>query len=143
MKKFGPKLDAKTKRIISFSKMSKDEKKEYIQKRAKAGQPLFKKEFSNSLPKGVLGRANKDGTIEVANGLSPTKKKQVIAHEKKHIADMNSGKLNYDKKFIYWNNEKYERTSDKKINYKGKLYIEGSSALPWEKAANKAEKQIN
>jgi|14BtaG_2_1085337.scaffolds.fasta_scaffold01172_2 hypothetical protein len=143
MKKFGPKLDAKTKRIISFSKMSKDEKKEYIQKRAKAGQPLFKKDFSNSLPKGVLGRANKDGTIEVANGLSPTKKKQVIAHEKKHQEDMKSGKLNYDKNFIYWNNEKYKRTSDKKINYKGKLYIEGSPALPWEKAANNAEKQIN
>ena len=143
MKKFSPKLDAKTKRIISFSKMSKDEKKEYIQKRAKAGQPLFKKDFSNSLPKGVLGRANKNGTIEVANGLSPTKKKQVIAHEKKHQEDMNSGKLNYDKSFIYWNNEKYKRTPDKKINYKGKLYIEGSPALPWEKAANKAEKQIN
>jgi len=143
MKKFSPKLDAKTKRIISFSKMSKDEKKEYIQKRAKAGQPLFKKDFSNSLPKGVLGRANKDGTIEVANGLSPTKKKQVIAHEKKHQEDMKSGKLNYDKNFIYWNNEKYKRTSNKKINYKGKLYIEGSPALPWEKAANNAEKQIN
>ena len=71
------------------------------------------------------------------------KKKQVIAHEKKHIADMKSGKLNYDKNFIYWNNEKYKRTSDKKINYKGKLYIEGSPALPWEKAANNAEKQIN
>ena len=143
MKKFGPKLDAKTKRIISFSKMSKDEKKEYIQKRAKAGQPLFKKDFSNSLPKGVLGRANKDGSIEVANGLSDKKEKQVIAHEKKHIADMKSGKLNYDKNFIYWNNEKYKRTSDKKINYKGKLHIEGSPALPWEKAANNAEKQIN
>ena len=143
MKKFGPKLDAKTKRIISFSKMSKEEKKEYIQKRAKEGKPLFKKDFSNSLPKGVLGRANKDGSIEVAKGLPDKKKKQVIAHEKKHIADMKSGKLNYDKNFIYWNNEKYKRTSDKKINYKGKLHIEGSPALPWEKAANKAEKQIN
>jgi len=95
------------------------------------------------LPKGVLGRANRDGSIEVANGLSPTKKKQVIAHEQKHQEDMQSGKLDYDKKFIYWNNEKYKRTADKKINYKGKLYIEGSPALPWEKAANKAEKQIN
>jgi hypothetical protein len=95
------------------------------------------------LPKGVLGRANRDGSIEVAKGLSPTKKKQVIAHEQKHQEDMQSGKLDYDKKFIYWNNEKYKRTADKKINYKGKLYIEGSPALPWEKAANKAEKQIN
>jgi hypothetical protein len=51
-------------------------------------------------------------------------------------------KLDYDKKFIYWNNEKYKRTPDKKIDYKGKLYIEGSPALPWEKAANKAEKKL-
>lgn len=95
------------------------------------------------LPKGVLGRANRDGSIEIAKGLSPNKKKQVMAHEQKHQEDMQSGKLDYDKKFIYWNNEKYKRTPDKKINYKGKLYIEGSPALPWEKAANKAEKQIN
>lgn len=95
------------------------------------------------LPKGVLGRANRDGSIEIAKGLSPNKKKQVIAHEQKHQEDMQSGKLDYNKKFIYWNNEKYKRTPDKKINYKGKLYIEGSPALPWEKAANKAEKQIN
>lgn len=95
------------------------------------------------LPKGVLGRANRDGSIEIAKGLSPNKKKQVMAHEQKHQEDMQSGKLDYDKKFIYWNNEKYKRTPNKKINYKGKLYIEGSPALPWEKAANKAEKQIN
>ena len=143
MKKYGPKLDPKLKRMQAYQKMNKKERKEYAKKRIQKGLPLFKKDFSNSLPKGVLGRANKDGTIEVANGLSPTKKKQVIAHEKKHQEDMKSGKLNYDKNFIYWNNEKYKRTSDKKINYKGKLYIEGSPALPWEKAANNAEKQIN
>ena len=139
MKLSGRKLDPKTKRIIAFSKMSASEKKKYIQKRAKEGKPLFKKE----LPNGVLGRANKDGSIEIADGLSPAKRKKVIAHEKKHIADMKSGKLNYDDKFIYWNGSKYKRTPNKKINYKGKLYIEGSPALPWEKAANKAEKQIN
>jgi len=143
MKKYGPKIDPKLKRMQAYQKMNKEERKEYAKKRIQKGLPLFKKDFSNSLPKGVLGRANKNGTIEVANGLSPTKKKQVIAHEKKHQEDMKSGKLNYDKNFIYWNNEKYKRTPDKKIDYKGKLYIEGSPALPWEKAANKAEKQIN
>ena len=140
MKKYGPKIDPKLKRMQDYQKMNKEERKEYAKKRIQKGLPLFKKDFSNSLPKGVLGRANKNGTIEVANGLSPTKKKQVIAHEKKHQEDMKSGKLNYDKNFIYWDNEKYKRTPDKKIDYKGKLYIEGSQALPWEKAANKAEK---
>ena len=106
------------------------------------GFPYLKKKVLAVYLMVCLGRANKDGTIEVANGLSPAKKKQVIAHEKKHLQDINSGKLNYDKNFIYWGNEKYKRTPDKKINYKGKLYIEGSPALPWEKAANNAEKQI-
>ena len=143
MRKYGPKIDPKVKRMQAYQKMSKEERKEYAKKRISKGLPLFKKDFTSSLPKNVLGRANRDGTIEVANGLSPTKKKQVVAHEKKHQADMKSGKLDYDKNFIYWGKEKYKRTPDKKINYKGKLYIEGSPALPWEKAANKAEKQIN
>jgi len=139
MKKYGPKISPKLRRMQAYQKMDKKERKEYAKKRIQKGLPLFKKE----LPNGVLGRANKDGTIEIANGLPDKKKKEVIAHEKKHIADMKSGKLNYDKKFIYWDGNKYARTPNKKINYKGKLYIEGSSALPWEKAANKAEKQIN
>jgi hypothetical protein len=143
MRKYGPKVDPKLKRMQAYQKMSKEERKEYAKKGISKGLPLFKKDFTSSLPKNVLGRANRDGTIEVANGLSPTKKKQVIAHEEKHQADMKSGKLDYDKNFIYWGKEKYKRTPDKKINYKGKLYIEGSPALPWEKAANKAEKQIN
>ncbi len=138
MKKYGPKISPKLRRMQAYQKMDKKERKEYAKKRIQKGLPLFKKE----LPNGVLGRANKDGTIEIANGLPDKKKKEVIAHEKKHIADMKSGKLNYDKKFIYWDGNKYARTPNKKINYKGKLYIEGSSALPWEKAANKAEKQI-
>ena len=139
MKLYGPKLSPKQKRMQRYQKMNAEERKKYLKDRVSKGLPLFKKE----LPNGVLGRANKDGSIEVADGLSPAKRKKVIAHEKKHIADMKSGKLNYDDKFIYWNGAKYKRTPNKKINYKGKLYIEGSPALPWEKAANKAEKQIN
>lgn len=143
MRKYGPKIDPKLKRMQAYQKMSKEERKEYAKKRISKGLPLFKKDFTSSLPKNVLGRANRDGTIEVANGLSPTKKKQVIAHEEKHQQDMKSGKLDYDKNFIYWGKEKYKRTPNKKIDYKGKLYVEGSPALPWEKAANKAEKQTN
>ena len=143
IKKYGPKIDPKLKRMQRYQKMNAEERKKYAKDRIAKGLPLFKKESSSGLPNGVLGRANKNGTIEVANGLSPAKKKQVIAHEKKHLEDMRSGKLNYDKNFIYWGNEKYKRTPDKKINYKGKLYIEGSPALPWEKAANNAEKQTN
>ena len=90
----------------------------------------------NKLEDGVLGKAHKDGTIEVKPGLSAKKKKEVIAHEKKHLSDMKSGKLNYDAENIYWNNKKYPRTTDKKIIYNGVAYMEGHGNLPWEKSAN-------
>jgi len=102
-------------------------------KKKKGTTPIFKKE---ALPEGVLGKAHKDGTIQVAPGLSPAKKKEVIAHEKKHIADMKSGKLGYDASNVYWNGNKYPRTSDKKIIYDGIAYDEGHKHLPWEKSAN-------
>jgi len=95
--------------------------------------PLDKKD---ALEPGVLGKAHKDGTIQVKEGLSPAKKKEVIAHEKKHIADMKSGKLNYDDQNVYWNGKKYPRLQGKKIVYNGVAYLEGHKKLPWEKSAN-------
>lgn len=95
--------------------------------------PLNKKE---ALPEGVLGKAHKDGTIQLAPGLSKEKKKEVLRHEKKHLADMNSGKLNYDSQNVYWDGNAYPRTADKKIIYDGVAYYEGHKNLPWEKSAN-------
>ena len=117
---------------LNIEQDSKSKKKKSKQKK-KGTTPIFKKE---SLPEGVLGKAHKDGTIQVAPGLSPAKKKEVIAHEKKHIADMKSGKLGYDASNVYWNGNKYPRTPDKKIIYDGVAYDEGHKHLPWEKSAN-------
>ena len=99
--------------------------------------------LNKGLPQGVLGRANNDGTIEVKPGLPEEKKKKVIAHEKQHVKDMKSGKLNYDDNFVYWNSNKYKRTNDDKIIYNGRKFPEGHSKLPWEKVANKAERQVS
>ena len=89
-----------------------------------------------------MGRANNDGTIEVDKDLSPVEKKRTIAHEKQHMRDMKSGKLNYDDNYVYWKGSKYPRVGGK-IQYNNKKYIEGHSKLPWEEAANKAERQVN
>ena len=62
-----------------------------------------------------------------------------MIHEQQHQIDMKSGKLNYDKKFVYYNGNKYARKSGK-IMYNGKAYKEGDPDLPWEKRAYKAEK---
>jgi hypothetical protein len=98
----------------------------------------FKKPFKK-LKKGVAGVAHKDGTIEIAPDLSPKEKKLTMIHEQQHQIDMKSGKLNYDKKFVYYNGNKYARKSGK-IMYNGKAYKEGDPDLPWEKRAYKAEK---
>ena len=90
------------------------------------------------LERGVAGRANNDGTIEIDPNLSPVEREKTIAHEKEHIKDMKSGKLNYDDNYVYWNDAKYERKNGK-IKYKGKSYIEGHKSLPWEKKAYNAE----
>ena len=92
----------------------------------------------NRLERGVAGRANNDGTIEIDPNLSPVEREKTIAHEEQHMKDMKAGKLNYDDNYVYWNDSKYERKNGK-IKYKGKSYIEGHKDLPWEKKAYAAE----
>ena len=94
----------------------------------------------DKLPEGVLGRANKDGTMDIKPGLSAEKRKKVIAHEQVHLDQFKSGKLDYTDSDITWKGQKIPRTADSKIFYNGKLYIEGAKSLPWEKEANKLSK---
>ena len=94
---------------------------------------------NKKLKKGVAGVAHKDGTIEIAPDLSPKERKLTMLHEQQHQIDMKSGKLNYDKQFVYYNGNKYARKNGK-IMYNGKAYKEGDPDLPWEKRAYKAEK---
>ena len=98
--------------------------------------PIFRK----NLPDGVLGMANKNGTIDVDKSLKPgsEKEKSVINHETKHVEDMKSGKLSYGDDYIRHNGKTYPR-KDGKIKYNGKWSKEGSHSFPWEKDAMKAE----
>jgi hypothetical protein len=120
----------------AFRKKSKlPFKKKKRKTKRKEDQGTFGNPFKK-LEDGVLGKAHKDGTIEIKKGLSPAKKKEVIAHEEKHVADMKSGKLNYDDQNVYWNGKPYPRLQGKKIVYNGVAYLEGHKKLPWEKSAN-------
>ena len=98
----------------------------------------FKKIKNSALPNGAIGRANNDGTIEVAPHIKGEERKKVIAHEKQHMKDMKSGILNYNDDFIFYKNEKFSRVGNN-INFNGKLFPEGHPKLPWEARANKAE----
>ena len=117
-------LDKSISRAVK--KRKKEEEKE---KKKKKKSPI------KVLQHGVLGRANRDGSIEVAAGLSPAKKKEVVAHEKRHQQEMKSGKLDYDDNFVYYGKKKFERKNGQ-IAHGGKWKPEGDHSLPWEKFAH-------
>ena len=100
--------------------------------RCNHGSPL------KALNSGEAGQAHSDGTIEVDPNLSPLEKQKTIAHEKKHVADMDAGILGYDDNSITYMGEKYPR-KDGKIKYDGKWLDEGDKEFPWEAAAYEAE----
>ena len=112
-------------------------KKKVKKKKVKKKKSPIKME----LPQGILGRANKDGTIEIKKGLSKEKEAEVEAHEKAHLLQFKTGKLDYNDEYIRWKNQQALRTADSKIFWNGKLYKEGDRALPWEIEANKLSKQ--
>ena len=93
-----------------------------------------------SLAKGILGEANKDGSIYINEKIKPGSKleKKVYNHEKQHRDDMKAGILDYGDDFVRYHDKTYHR-KDGKIKYNGKWYAEGSMAFPWEKRAKKAE----
>ncbi len=82
--------------------------------------------------KGVLGRANMNGTITVNKDVkSPAKIKEIIKHEKVHIDQIKTGKLAYDNENIY-----HRKSGKGKWNVKKRSPLtDGSPNTWWEKEA--------
>jgi hypothetical protein len=91
------------------------------------------------LEPGVAGEANNDGTIFVSEDIpsGSIDEAEVVAHEDKHMKDMESGMLGYGDDWIEWKGKRYER-KDGKIKYNGKWVDEGDKNFPWEKRAYNA-----
>jgi len=81
--------------------------------------------YNVNMEDGVMGKANKNGTIILNKDLDPSQCNKVIAHEKVHIDQMKRGDLNYDDKYVYWKGKKYSRAQMQ----------EGAKNLPWEAEA--------
>ena len=79
---------------------------------------------------GVLGRANKNGSITLNKNLHSPEREDVIRHERVHLDQIKRGDLDYDDKYVYWKGKKYPRSK----------MDEGNKNLPWEKEAWKANK---
>ena len=79
---------------------------------------------------GIMGRANKNGSITLNKNLSPLEREDVIRHEKVHLDQMERLDLDYDDEYVYWKGKKYPRS----------IMDEGNKNLPWEKEAYKANR---
>jgi hypothetical protein len=79
---------------------------------------------------GIMGRANKNGSITLNKNLSPLEQEDVIKHEKVHLDQMKRGDLDYDDKYVYWKGKRMPRSKME----------EGAKSLPWEKEAYKANR---
>jgi len=79
---------------------------------------------------GVMGMANKNGSIIVDKDLSPLEQEDVVRHEKVHLDQIKRGDLDYDNNNVYWKGKKVPRST----------MDEGNKNLPWEKEAWKANK---
>ena len=84
--------------------------------------------YNVDLEDGVLGKADRNGSILINKNVdNPKQIQEVIDHEKVHIDQMKRGDLNYDDKYVYWKGKKYSRAQIK----------EGAKNLPWEAEAYK------
>tara|TARA_B100000497_G_scaffold23655_1_gene27770 strand:+ start:122 stop:430 length:309 start_codon:yes stop_codon:yes gene_type:complete len=79
------------------------------------------------MEEGVMGKANKNGTIIINKEVDSSKTQDVIDHEMVHIDQMKRGDLDYDDKNVYWKGKTYPRSKMK----------EGAKNLPWEDEAYK------
>ena len=110
------------------------EKREY---KSSKNTPIFRKKLEG----GILGEANKDGSIFIDKGVPKGSKleREVINHESKHAKDMADGKLSYGDDYVRYNGKTYKREKGK-IKYNGKWLREGDESFPWEKAAYNTNK---
>tara|TARA_R110002020_G_scaffold3144_1_gene14402 strand:- start:1112 stop:1456 length:345 start_codon:yes stop_codon:yes gene_type:complete len=78
------------------------------------------------LGQGILGEANKNGTININSKLDPEFVEEVLDHEEVHINQIRRGDLTYDDGNIYWKGRKFNKNSG--------IVMEGKNT-PWEKQA--------
>ena len=86
--------------------------------------------YQQDTEEGVMGQANKNGSIILDKNLSPVQQEDVTRHEKVHLDQMGRGDLDYDDDFVYWKGKKIPRSS----------MDEGDKTLPWEREAYKANR---
>ena len=92
--------------------------------------------YQRDMEEGVMGMAQKNGSVIINKNLKPEVQKDVLRHEKVHLLQMKTGRLDYDEKNVYW-----DKNLDGKVKkYPRSAMEEGSKKLPWEVEAWAANK---
>lgn len=81
--------------------------------------------YTVDLEEGVVGKADRNGSILIDKDVQPKEQHRVITHEKVHLDQMKRGDLDYDDNYVYWKGKKYSRADME----------EGSPNLAWEAEA--------
>ena len=69
--------------------------------------------YNVDLEEGVLGKADKNGSILINKDVqSPFQEQDIINHEMVHIDQMKRGELYYDNEAVYFKGKKYLFTMD-------------------------------
>lgn len=96
------------------------------------GKPVI---IKDDLDKGVEAEANRDGTIFVSSDVSESKIDEAVRHEKVHLDQMASGRLQYSEDSVTW---KKDTKSPARV-YSRATMEEGAHNLPWEAEAYKKQ----
>ena len=89
--------------------------------------------LKDDLEDGVEAEANRDGTIFVSSKLSDKKIEEAVAHEKVHLDQLASGRLQYSADSVTW---KKDTRSPARV-YNRATMNEGHPDFEWEKEAYK------
>ena len=104
--------------------------------------------FRKHMGDGSLAQANMDGSIDVDPSVNLDSRfgRRVIAHEAKHLHDMETGRAAYGDTWVMREDNIYMRGEESGVKYidgPNGRWPEGHPNHPWEAEAIQAEKLIN
>lgn len=100
------------------------------EKTSEFGTPVI---IKDDLTPGVEAEANRDGTIFISSKLPESKVQKAVDHEKVHLDQMASGRLQYSEDSVTWKKD----TKSPARKYSRATMNEGHPDFEWEKEAYK------
>jgi len=121
---------AKRSKLMAFKLKSHSEIFGIHEATSEFGKPVILKD---DLEEGVQAEANRDGTIFVSSDLPESKVQDAVNHEKVHLDQMATGRLQYSDDSVTWKRD----TKSPARKYSRATMNEGHPDFEWENEAYK------